>query len=122
MRPPGTTIVIGLLAIIALGGAAYAVLLLALEVSGIGAGMTGGVAGAALAYAAAAVLAAVGLWRRATWGWLAALVVGLAGLLGVLAAALAGAFQAPLLIAILLCGGSVALLLTPDTRRDAGVG
>jgi hypothetical protein len=82
----------------------------------------GATAIASLVTGVVSVIAGTGVWRGRAWGWATALAVAVVGLLGVAAAALSGAFQSPLLLAIVLFGGLLACLFVPSVRARSGIG
>lgn len=124
-RPLATILAVVLLEIVALGTLGLGVLLLALgdqlELGGITVAVTI-TALASIAFGILAIVAGVGLWRGRTWGWAAALVVALVGLLAIATSALSGAFQPELLVGITLFGGILACLLVPTVRTRSGIG
>ena len=125
-RALGLVVAVVLLAIVAVGGIAFGLLLLVagsvVELGDIAGAALLVVAGLIVGYGAVAAIAAVGLWRWRAWGWALGLGVGLVGLLGVGVAALYDSFQAPLLVAVLLCGGTVVALLPASVRRSVSIG
>ena len=124
-RPLASVVAVVLLEVIAIGTFGFGLLLfvagaqLQLGTAGVFLGAT---AVASLVVGILAVVAGVGVWRGRAWGWAVGLAVAIVGLLGVAAAALSGAFQAPLLIAIGLFGGVLACLFVPSVRARAGIG
>jgi hypothetical protein len=122
--PMPVVLAVVLLEIIALGSLGFAALLL-LVTGSLGLEATGVMTLTALAcvvLAVAALPAGLGLWRGRAWGWGIALGIAAVGLLAVLTAALSGAFQPELLVAIILFGGLAACLFTRTARVRSGIG
>jgi hypothetical protein len=112
-----------LLEVIALGSLAVAFLLL-LVTGELGLQTTGSVTLTVigcLVLALAAVPAGVGVWRGRSWGWAIAVVIGLAGGLAVVTAALDGGFQPELIVAFGVFVALLACLFSAPVRRRSGI-
>ena len=125
-RPPATVIAVLLLEIVAVLALGFGISVFAIGgdlVGGVPFGLTITAIGAvAVAFGAVAVAGVIGVWRGRAWGWVAALVVAVTGLLGLAGAGVGGPVEMQLLVGILLFGVLLACLLTPGLRRRSGVG
>jgi hypothetical protein len=62
-------------------------------------------------------IVAGGLWIGRAWGWVASLAVAAVSVIGAIVAISTAGAQVPLQLGLVLCAGTVALLLAPSTRE-----
>ena len=121
-RPLGVILSSLSLAVLAVGSTAMGLVLVATARGVATAGLLGpfGIALFAIAFGFAALFAAIALWQVESWGWPFAMVVGLIGLLGSIAA-LVGSKNLLLIVGIALTAIVVIALLPRSVRRTYGV-
>lgn len=125
-RPLPLAIASGLVAIIGAGLATVGVFLLAIAAGAVpfldSAHPVVALLGVgAVAAAGASFVAAVALWQRRAWAWVASFAIAAAGILGALVALSTSGAQAPTVLGLALTAATVALLVAPSAREAAGI-
>ena len=118
-RPVSAVFASLVLALIAIGGIAYGILLIALASLAVASTAVVVAGVTCVTYGAAAVYAAIDVWRGRSAGWWTGVLLSAMGLGAVAIAALSSSWHPTLLLALALCGWAMTLLLLPATRHHA---
>jgi branched-subunit amino acid transport protein len=118
-RPPALLLAVVVLALEGVGAVGFGIFLAVLaggvleEIQPFGALLPA----SSIAFGVAALVAAIAAWRRRSWGWVVAAAIQAILLLGVIVAAMSGAFHPALLAAVALGGLGLVALFHEDTRQ-----
>lgn len=113
----GTAVVLAGLLLLAVAAGAVAILD---PVGGV-LGMVGLLGMAWIAAGVAVFVAAAGLWMRRGWAWFVSLAIAVAAVGGAVVALDSAGPQLPLQVGLVLTAGTVALLVSPQTRSATGI-